>query len=92
MLANVGANTEVGLIVFYGCGDIQVVQPFTTDINAVAASVETIYPANDTPLADAIRFAKEYIRNNAAAKGARLVVLSDGEETCGGDPVAAAQS
>jgi Mg-chelatase subunit ChlD len=90
VLSQVTPETEVALIVFYTCGDIRVEHPFTTDAASVLAQVEAITPSGSTPLAAAITFAREYI--NANARGAaRLVVLSDGMETCGGDPVAAAR-
>ncbi len=91
VLAQVTPSTEVALIVFYGCGDIQIEHPFTTDFTAMQETIKQIQPSNDTPLADSILFAKRYIRDNASTGSARLVILSDGEETCGGDPVAAAQ-
>lgn len=91
VLAQVTPSTEVALIVFYGCGDIQIEHPFTTDFAAIQETIKQITPANDTPLAESILFAKRYIRDNASTGTARLVILSDGEETCGGDPVAAAQ-
>ena len=91
VLAQVGAGTEVALIAFYDCGDIRVEQGFTTDVGQVLTRLEGVYPASSTPLAASITFAKEYLRNNASGAKARLVILSDGEETCGGDPVAAAR-
>lgn len=90
VLSQVGDGTEVALIVFYDCGDIRVEQDFTGDVDAVLAKVDGISPSGSTPLAAAITFARQYITQNASGSP-RLVVLSDGEETCGGDPVAAAR-
>jgi Mg-chelatase subunit ChlD len=92
VLGKVGSDTEVGLIVFYDCGSIVVEQEFTTDVQTILTRIESIQPSGSTPLADAISLAKDYIRRNASSPGARLVILSDGEETCGGDPAGAAQT
>lgn len=91
VLSTVDKATEVALIVFYGCGDIQVEHSFTTDIQPLLETINQITPANDTPLADAITFARSYSSQYAHSASQRLVILSDGQETCGGDPVAAAQ-
>ena len=90
VLTQVTPDTEVALIVFYDCGDIRVEQPFTTDIAGVLDQVDAIQPRGGTPLAAGITLAREYIAEHA--RGApRLVVLSDGMETCGGDPVESAR-
>lgn len=90
VLTQVAPDTEVALIVFYDCHDLRVEQHFTTDIAGVLAQVEAIQPRGGTPLAAGITLAREYIAEHA--RGApRLVVLSDGMETCGGDPVEAAR-
>jgi hypothetical protein len=91
VLSQIAADTEVALIVFYDCGSIVVENEFTTATAAILTKVEAITPSGSTPLADAITFAKEYIEKNASSTTARLVILSDGEETCGGDPVSAAR-
>ena len=90
VLSQVGGSTEVALIAFYDCGSIQVEQDFTTDVSAVLAKVDGIFPSGSTPLAAAITFARTYISEKASGSP-RLVILSDGEETCGGDPVTAAR-
>ena len=90
VLAQLTPDTEVGLIVFYDCRDIRVERSFTTDVESVLAQVDAIQPSGGTPLAAGITTARAYIADHA--RGApRLVVLSDGMETCGGDPVAAAR-
>lgn len=83
-------NTPIALIVFYDCGDIRVEQEFTTDARLVRTKIDQIIPTGSTPLADGIAFAKQYIQQQRSGK-ARLVILSDGEESCSGDPVKAAQ-
>ena len=53
--------------------------------------IDQIIPTGSTPLADGIAFAKQYIQQHRSGGKARLVILSDGEESCSGDPVKAAQ-
>ena len=52
------------------------------------AAIDTITAGGGTPLAAAIRDAGGYLRGNAGGKRLTLIVLSDGEETGGGDPPA----
>lgn len=90
VLAQLTPDTEVALIVFYDCHDIRVERSFTTDVESVLTQVDAIQPSGSTPLAAGITTARAYIADHA--RGApRLVVLSDGMETCGGDPVEAAR-
>lgn len=84
-------NTPIALIVFYDCSDIRVEQEFTTDTKLVRAKIDQIIPSGGTPLADGIAFAKKYIEDSKRGGKARLVILSDGEESCSGDPVKAAK-
>jgi Mg-chelatase subunit ChlD len=91
VLAGLGPDTEVALIVFYDCGNIVVEQEFTTDPSVIAAKLPGIQPRGSTPLAEALAFAKRHLGDKAVGASGRLVVLTDGLETCGGDPVAAAR-
>lgn len=91
VLSQVPADTAVALIVFYDCGAIVAEQDFTTDTAPILTKVDAISPSGSTPLADGISFAKGYINEQLDGGKARLVILSDGEETCGGNPVTAAQ-
>jgi Ca-activated chloride channel family protein len=91
VLQRIASDTEVALIVFYGCGSIKVEQPFTTDPSRIASVLPGIKPRGSTPLAAATRFAKTYIESEASGAAARMVVLTDGKETCRGKPVDAAR-
>lgn len=88
-LRQLPAGSEMALIVFYDCGNIAVAQPFTTDIAAVERALGPVQPTGDTPLAAALAFAQQYGTNSAAPQ-IDLVLLTDGEETCQGNPVEAA--
>ena len=92
VIGQMTGSTEVALIVFYECGDIRVVQPFTTDPAALSAALEPILPTGGTPLGGGIAFAKEYLRTNGSGSTLRLVVLTDGDESCGGDLIGAAKN
>lgn len=73
---------EVALIVFYDCGSIVVEQPFTTDRTLVALQIDDIQPSGNTPLKAAIRFAKDYMNQNAQGKTKKILQFTDGQETC----------
>lgn len=91
VLQRIAAGTEVCLIVFYDCGRIVVEHAFTTDPAPLLAILPRIQPSGGTPLAAATTFAKAYMHKHASGATLDLVILSDGEESCGGDPVAAAR-
>lgn len=89
-LRQLGSDVEVALIVFYGCGSIVIEQSFTTNAAQIETILPRIQPSGDTPLAEAISFANTYIQQWASGFPADLVLLSDGQETCNGDPEGAA--
>jgi hypothetical protein len=91
VLSKITPETEVALIVFYDCGHIVVEQDFTTDPAAISAILPRIQPSSKTPLGAATKFAKNYLKENSRGKQRRLVILTDGEETCGGDPISEAR-
>ena len=63
--------------------------PFSTERSALETAIGNMIPVGNTPLAKAIENAAEYMKRNAKQNG-RIVLLSDGQDTCGGDPVQAA--
>jgi hypothetical protein len=91
VLRQVTAGIEVALIVFYDCNRIVVEQAFTTEPSRIEAILPRIRPSGSTPLAKATQVAKQYIADHASGQTARLVLLTDGQETCGGNPVEAAR-
>jgi Ca-activated chloride channel family protein len=58
-------------------------------ISGVDARHEASIAGGGTPLAEAINLAGQVAEHYGG--GVKVVVLTDGEETCGGDPVAVAQ-
>jgi Mg-chelatase subunit ChlD len=65
---------------------------FTVDRDKIKAAIQTASARGKTPLAETITTAGEYIRSSAQGQEATIILLTDGMETCGGDPIAAAQA
>lgn len=93
-LATRDATRPLG-VVAYGhnrrgdCTDIETVAPIgVPDAPALATRLNRISPRGKTPLTDALRRAAAMIP--PAAEEADLVLITDGLETCGGDPCALA--
>lgn len=72
------------------CGDVEQVVPVTPlDRAALNRAVAAMKPRGKTPITEALRQAAASL--NANDRPARLVLISDGIETCGGDPCALAR-
>lgn len=72
-------------------GDIRIVQQLTTNKQYLKNAIDSISVAGDTPIAAALDEAVEYFRQNNRKNGI-IILLTDGEETCNGDPVSAART
>lgn len=88
------ASAPLG-VVAYGhnrrgdCSDISVVAPLgEQDPRLLASRLRAISPKGKTPIADALRLAAAQVP--PTAEDADLVLITDGLETCGGDPCAVA--
>jgi len=93
--ANQFSNTPSGLIAFShrgaGCDDIEVVAPVSsTGTSRILGFAETVRARGPTPLAAALIQAQKTLES--APAGTRVVILSDGLESCRGDPVLAAKA
>jgi Ca-activated chloride channel family protein len=95
VLPDVTPLRDLGLIV-YGpgtrakCDNIELrLKPAANSADAIMAEVDSLAPAGQTPLTRAVRDAAEVLKFRESA--AEIVVLTDGEETCGGDPCALAR-
>jgi hypothetical protein len=86
-------GTEMALQFFgtSGC-NVETVLDFTTDRARMSEAIKTAEARGDTPLAKAIEEAGAYVRANASSGDRAIILLTDGGETCGGDPVAAAKA
>jgi len=85
-------DSEAGLIA-YGhrregdCGDIETITPIgPLDKAALIERIESINPKGKTPITASIEQAVAALRQRG--EPATVVLLSDGVETCGGDPCA----
>lgn len=90
VLPEIPAQRRMGLIV-YGqgaynqCDSIELkVRPQTNAAATIMAEIEKVTPAGRTPLTHAVELAADALdyRNNPSI----VVLLTDGEETCGGRP------
>jgi len=78
---------RAALIVFYDCEIIQVEATFTYSHSSVAATVQSIEPYDDTPIGDSLSYAWEYLKDYGDRSHLwYIVIFTDGEETCNGDP------
>lgn len=106
-LSRVPPDVEVGLIGFghrgdntsagkeESCAGVEALVPLGAGTRpAVNEALGTIVPTGWTPLADALATAERALSDSASgAPGERVVyVVSDGKETCGGDPIATARA
>lgn len=91
-IAPLGPSTEIAVISFSGCADsdIRVVSPFLSMTPAnkatVTAQIQALSAGGSTALAKALGVAGAFLRNNGRMARRSLVVLTDGQETCGGNP------
>ncbi|NAW33454.1 vWA domain-containing protein [Halomonas alimentaria] len=67
------------------CGDIEVIAAMSLqDADSLAEQVRALNPQGMTPIAESLRLAAEQIPLTAEA--ADIILVTDGLETCGGDP------
>jgi Mg-chelatase subunit ChlD len=96
LLSDLSGQTNVGLMA-YGhrregdCGDIETLLPVANHApEAVGLAINGITPRGKTPIARTLEAAAGVFP--AADRQANILLISDGLETCGGDPCAAAQA
>lgn len=81
---------RLGLIVYgegdyNNCDSIELrLKPTANAAETILAEIESIFPRGRTPLTQSVRLAAETL--NYQNTDATVVLLTDGEETCGGDP------
>jgi len=96
LAAGLPDDARVGLVA-YGhrregdCADIETVLPLAPlDRAALRSSVDGLNPKGKTPITAALRHAFDAL--GAEVGGATVILVSDGLETCGGDPCAAVRA
>jgi Mg-chelatase subunit ChlD len=90
----VGSELEMALYFFgtNGCDPPVRKVDFTVDRERIKAAMKTARAVGSTPLAAAITAAGEYIHSSARGEAATIILLTDGMETCNGNPLAAARA
>ena len=93
VVGNLPNDSQLGLVA-YGhrregdCADIQtMVTPGPLEKASFLVAVNSVTPLGKTPLTDAVRTAA---RGLSAAPGGTVILVTDGLETCSGDPCALA--
>ncbi|MCH7509526.1 MAG: VWA domain-containing protein [Proteobacteria bacterium] len=95
LLRDIPAGVEVGLVA-YGhrrrgdCTDIQTIAPIGTDPAAISVAVSGITPRGKTPITESLKQAADLLSGRDAP--ATVVLVSDGIESCQGDPCALART
>lgn len=92
VLPRLTTDREVGLVTYggtvetIGCESVRIRHlPEVANARAILADIEAIEPSGRTPLADAVEAAARVLERSAAGL---IVLVTDGEENCGGDPCA----
>lgn len=90
MISGLHEDSECAIVTFRGCTPVLAIG-FTNDKESLLNLVRGVSCDGNTPLAAAIEYATEYMRTEASSDEQDIVLLSDGEETCNGDPIGAAE-
>ena len=94
LLNKLGPDVRTGLMV-YGtnrkddCNDIEMLAPLGSNHAALVQALNSVNPKGMTPLTGAIQLAAAQLKSVEGS--ASVVVVSDGKETCAGDPCTAAR-
>ncbi len=94
LVSDLHGQRNIGLMV-YGhrregdCGDTEMIlQPGNHALGNIQAAINNITPRGKTPIARSLMEAGEVL--SVAERPSSILLISDGLETCGGDPCAAA--
>jgi len=83
-------GVETSLFAFGGCNSCRLMQAFTRNPQSIVNSLG-FNAGGDTPLAFSMKKGADYLEKTGQGPRGVLIVLSDGKETCGGDPAAVAR-
>lgn len=91
-IAKLADTTQVGLIA-YGhrrkndCADIELLSPLKAiDKAALAQQIDALKPVGMTPISNSLQQAFDIVRSQPGGGRTTVVLVSDGLETCKGDP------
>jgi hypothetical protein len=94
-LSDLGSDVVPGLMI-YGhrqkddCSDVQLVAPFGSgSVDGIRSAVDAVTPRGKTPIADSLRAAGDAFAGREEENN-NILLISDGIETCEGDPCAVA--
>lgn len=85
ILSNKGKNVEMGLIAFYDCSDIRVLHELTPNVEDLIQPLRGIYPSGLTPIAGSISVGANYLKTNGQGAKGKIMLYTDGVESCDGD-------
>jgi len=71
-------------------GNISVIRGLTSNKQELESEINAIYTGEWTPIGEAIAEGRAYVQSAMGGHGT-IILLTDGEENCGGDPVLEAQ-
>jgi Mg-chelatase subunit ChlD len=91
VLETTTGTVEWALMVFNQCTP-KVAVDFTQDSKAIKDFFSHVQIQGSTPLSASLKLAGDYVEQHAQYSACDVVLLSDGQETCGGDPVQSAQA
>ncbi len=96
LIGDLSADISTGIMAYghrrkNACDDVEMISPISpTSRNSAAAALDTLSPLGKTPIAYALQRAGEVLSKTAPGDTNNIVLISDGIETCGGDPCAVA--
>ena len=76
---------EVALMAFYDCGAVQLIQPFTYNPSEIENGLQRLRPSGGTPLCAAMIAGSHYLESTSRNVFRKMIILTDGEETCNGN-------
>lgn len=90
MIRSLPADVDVGLVDFSACNQVRRDKFYSAaQRGALIGEINNLAPKQGTPLAQAIQRAGNVVSDSAESV---LVIVSDGADSCGGDPCAAARA
>jgi len=81
---------EYALISYQGCEPILNL-PFTKNPVELENILVSLKASGETPIARSMELAIEHIKKSGTLTYAKIILLTDGDDTCGGDPVGVAK-